>query len=235
MRKTFIFICLLFVSSSAFAQSLSVFNLDATNFPQMKASFYAFDANGVQQSPSASEITVTEDGIARNVIAVTCPPKKNPDPITLGIMVDTYSGIDLAKYGAQKLIDLVSIPPSEAGITMMDHGAFIVQDLTQKTPKLTTAIGKLQSAAGVDLQTMYYAPNAGGIPFVSGRPNKKVLVLISDLHCPTYNLDKATLFADCASQNISVYVVLLNTNDYSGYFKDITSNTRGKLFEEITN
>src|SRR5579872_1764677 len=208
MRKTFIFICLLFVSSSAFAQSLSVFNLDATNFPQMKASFYAFDANGVQQSPSASEITVTEDGIARNVIAVTCPPKKNPDPITLGIMVDTYSGIDLAKEGAQKLINLLSIPPSEAGITMMDHGAFIVQDLTQKIARLDTAIAKLQPAPGVDLQTMFYAPNAGGVPFVgAGKNSKKVLVLITDLHCPLFNLNKQLLYGDAKNQNISVYII----------------------------
>jgi hypothetical protein len=233
MRILFPIALVLYIAASASAQNLSVFNLDASNFPTMKASFYAFDANGVQQNPSPNEITITEDGIQRTVTNVTCPPKKDPPPITLGIMVDTYSGISLAKEGAQNLINLLSIPPSEAGITMMDHGAFIVQDLTQKQSKLTTAIANLQPAPGVDLQTMFYAPNSGGVPFVSGKPNKKVLVLISDLHCPQYNLDKAKLFTDCAAQNISVYVVLLHTNDYSGYFKDITMNTGGMIFEEI--
>src|SRR5437879_6832488 len=101
--RSFIIATLLFFAASASAQNLSVFNLDATNFPSMKASFYAFDANGVQQNPSASEITITEDGIPRTVTRITCPPKKDPPPVTLGIMVDTYSGIDLAKKGAQKL------------------------------------------------------------------------------------------------------------------------------------
>src|SRR5579862_5220617 len=184
--RSFIIASLLLIASVAEAQNLSVFNLDASGFPTLKASFYAFDANGVQQSPSPNEITVTEDGIPRTVTSVTCPPKKDPPPVTLGIMVDTYSGIDLAKEGAQKLINLISIPPSEVGITMMDHGAFIVQDLTQKIARLDTAIAKLQPAPGVDLQTMFYAPNAGGVPFVSGGVNKKVLVLITDLHCPLF-------------------------------------------------
>ncbi len=228
-----IIIALVLFAASASAQSLSVFNLDATNFPSLKASFYAFDANGQQQSPSASEITVTEDGIPRIVTNITCPPKSTPPPITLGIMVDTYSGIDLAKEGAQKLINLVSIPPSEAGITMMDHGAFIVQDLTQKTSKLTTAITKLQPAPGVDLQTMFYAPNAGGVPFVSGRLGTKALVLITDLHCPLFNLYRHQLYQDSKAQNISVYIVLLGTKDEFGYSKEITDSTGGMLFEQV--
>src|SRR5207244_4156869 len=65
-------------------------------------------------------------------------------------------------------------------------------------------------------------------------PNKKALVLFSDLHCPSLNLDKAKFFTDCAAENISVYIVLLHTNDYSGYFKDITTNTGGALYEKIT-
>jgi hypothetical protein len=231
--RILIIIALILFASLAEAQNLSVFNLDATNFPTLKAKFYAFDANGVQQSPSPNEITVTEDGIQRTVTSITCPPKKDPPPITLGIMVDTYSGIELAKEGAQKLINLISIPPSEAGITMMDHGAFIVQDLTQKQTKLTSAIAKLQPAPGVDLQTMFYAPNAGGVPFVSGRPNKKVLVMITDLHCPLLNLDKAKLYADCAAQNISVYFILLNTSDM-GYAKEITDQTGGLTFENVS-
>jgi len=231
--RSFIIASLLLIASLAEAQNLSVFNLDATNFPTLKASFYAFDANGVQQSPSPGEITITENGIPRTVTSVTCPPKKDPPPVTLGIMVDTYSGIDLAKEGAQKLINLISIPPSEAGITMMDHGAFIVQDLTQKHARLDTAINKLQPAPGVDLQTMFYAPNAGGVPFVSGRPNKKALVLFTDLHCPLYNLDKAKLLLDCAKEKISVYVVEINTNDEMGFFHPIVDATGGKLFEEV--
>jgi WD40 repeat protein len=234
MRKILIVASLLIAASGA-AQSLSVFNLDTTNFPTMKARFFAFDANGNQVNPSASEITVTEDGIPRAVTSLTCSPKKDPTPISLGIMVDTYSGIDLAKEGAQKLTNLLSIPTSEAGITMMDHGAFIVQDLTQKHTKLDTAIAKLQPAPGVDLQTMFYAPNAGGVPFVSaGRNGKKVLVLITDLHCPLFNLNKQQLYADARSQNISVYIILIGTKDEFGYSKEIADNTGGILFESIT-
>ena len=225
---------LILFSLSASAQSFSVFNIDASGFPAMKAEFYALGADGAQKNPSTSEITVTEDGVLRNVLSISCPVQKGPTPLSLAVMVDTYSGIALAREGAGKLINEIAIPPGEAGITVMDHGAFIVQDLTQRKDRIATAISKLTPAPGVDLETMFYDSHAGGVPFLSGRPNKKILVLISDLHCPKYNLDKSQLFADCAREHISVYVVLIGTNDYNGYFKEITAATGGALYEKIS-
>src|SRR5579859_3396876 len=101
--RSFIVASLLLIASLAEAQNFSVFNLDASNFPTLKASFYAFDANGVQQNPQPSDIKIYEGGLVRTVTNIICPPPVNPPPVTLGIMVDTYQWINVASAGAARL------------------------------------------------------------------------------------------------------------------------------------
>ncbi len=198
----------------------------------MKAKFYAVDANNVLQHPSPSDFTISEDGVTRKVTGITCPSQSSP-AYTLGLMFDTHSGRDLAQAAAKKFLNFLPLPPSEAGMTIMDNGAYILQDITQKKSKLLNAISYLAYSMTTDLQTMFYGQVAGGVKFVSGRPNKKALVLITDLHCPLYNLDKSKLFADCRKEHINVYTVLVNASDYNGYFKEIADSTGGAVFEII--
>ena len=86
--RLLILIALVLLAANASAQNLSVFNLDATNFPTIKAKFYAFDANGKQQSPSASEITVTENGTSRNVTSISCPTSQEPKQLSSVLVMD---------------------------------------------------------------------------------------------------------------------------------------------------
>ncbi len=44
--KKILLIIFLISSYFAFSQSLSLFDIDASQFPKMKAKFYAFDGNG---------------------------------------------------------------------------------------------------------------------------------------------------------------------------------------------
>src|SRR6478672_11038718 len=84
MRCSTLFALLLACSiSTASSQSLSVFNLDASGFLVVKAKLYAFDAGAQQSRPSASEISVNEDGVSRTVLSVTCPPQQPAPPVSL--------------------------------------------------------------------------------------------------------------------------------------------------------
>jgi hypothetical protein len=75
MRKILWISAVLFYACAASAQSFSVFDIDTSNFPIMKAKFYAFDDKSVQQNPSTSEIAVREDGAQRTVLSITCPDR----------------------------------------------------------------------------------------------------------------------------------------------------------------
>lgn len=216
------------------AQSISLFGIDASNFPTMKGKFYAFDAAGQQQRPGISELSLTENGQPRTITSVSCP--NDPSSLlSVCIMVDTYKYIDLARKGSERLVNFLTPTKDEIGITMMNHGVQIHHDFTKDLVKAATAATTVPEAPGVDIQSMFYYPIAGGVPFISGRTSdKKILILISDLHCPKLTLDEVRLYQDAAKYNISVYSVLLGSSDYSGLFKRIATKTRGNVFEFVT-
>ncbi|MBN8574768.1 MAG: hypothetical protein J0M05_12715, partial [Candidatus Kapabacteria bacterium] len=64
---------------------------------------------------------------------------------------------------------------------------------------------------------------------------KKVLILVSDLHCPNINIDESKVIADAKKYNISIYTVLLHTTDYTKLFSRISAGTSGKVFENVKN
>ena len=226
---------------SAGAQSLSLFSIDTTNFPTMKAKFNAFDAAGNPVRPNIGDVFITEDGTTRTVTNITCPPSVK-STLSVCIMVDTKYHVGLARAGAERLVNFLDMPRDELGITVMQNGVQIHHDFTHDRTKALAAANTIPGAPGVDVQAMFYAPITGGVPFITGRKTeKKALILVSDLHCPNLNLDEQQLYADAAKENISVYSILLKAGDYTGLFKRVAANTGGKVFEyvdtetEITN
>ena len=216
MKNTIFKAVLLFlaISTAAYGQSISIFDIDTTNFPTMKAKFYAFDKDGNQVRPSASELSITEDGTPRTITNVSCPPPRRIK-LSVGIMVDTYGKLDLARFGTERLINFLDMPnEDEVALTYMNGRASIWQDFTKNK---TTALDKaktIPAAPGVDINTMFYSEYSGGVPLIKDRKtDKKVLILVSDLHCPNLNIDEAKLVADAKAYNISIYSVLLGTTD----------------------
>jgi hypothetical protein len=74
--------------SRANSQSLSVFDVDTTNFPIMKAKFFAFDKDGKQLKPNVSDFSITENGQPRIVLNVTCPSPKPTVPLSSVLVFD---------------------------------------------------------------------------------------------------------------------------------------------------
>jgi hypothetical protein len=198
----------------------------------MKAKFYYNDENGNRVIPNITDASITEDGIPRKITKITCPTDKFS--LSVCIMVDTYSQIGIARGGAEKFISYLQMPPDEVGITYMDKSVLIHRDFTRDRKKANEAAKSIPSAPGVDVQRMFYSEKTGGVPFITTRKNdRKVLILVSDLHCPNLNLDEARLYQDAKAQGIRVFSVLLNTTDYTGLFKRIAENTNGEVFVNV--
>jgi WD40 repeat protein len=215
------------------SQSISIFDIDNTNFPTMRAKFFAFDAAGSQTRPSASELSLSEDRVNRVITNVSCPNLRYT--LSACIMVDTYSYIYLARKGAERFVSFLQMPPDEVGITYMSGAPLIHRDFTRDRVKAINATTTIPSAPGVDIQRMFYAEKTGGVPFITPRRNdRKALILISDLHCPNLNLDEKRLYADAKANGIRIFSVLLGTTDYSGLFKRVAKETNGVVFEKVT-
>ena len=229
-------LCFVFISSTlSYSQGISLFNIDASNFPTMKAKFYAYDKDGKPLRPSMNEVKLKEDGENRSITRINCP-SSGPQPISVGIMVDTYGFLDLARSGAKRLIEYMNMPKDELAITYMDHAALLHQSFTNDKNKAISSSSTIPKAPGyAAVQQMFFSEITGGVQLIKTRlNNKKVLILLSDLHCPNLSVDTARLFREAAQHNICVFPVLLRTTDYTGLFKAIAQKTGGALFEGIT-
>ena len=241
MHKILIIGLILLTAASASAQNLSVFNLDASGFPTLKAKFYAFDANGVQQSPSASEITVTEDGIARNVISVTCPPVAPPRLLSSVLVMDVSESMgsnlrgminmDIAKAAATFWINNVPLGPSECAVASFDDENYFNQDFTTSRKKLQNAVANLQPQNGTNYDAGLLLPVASGLEITKLGKHQKVIIFLTD-GLPNFTPQTSVIINEAKRQNCLIFSVTVGL-PCPQCLKDISSQTGGKWFENI--
>jgi hypothetical protein len=88
---------------SLFSQSLTLFDIDASAYPVMRAKFYAFDADGNQLSGLApGDVQLREDGVARTVTRLSCPPVSPPRAISSVLTIDISGSMSGARMQAAK-------------------------------------------------------------------------------------------------------------------------------------
>ncbi|MBI3258066.1 MAG: hypothetical protein HYZ54_01070, partial [Ignavibacteriae bacterium] len=78
-------------------ESISIFDIDSTNFPIMKAKFLAFNNKQIPETPNIIDIVLTENGITRKVTDIYCPPSPPPIPLSSVLTIDV-SGSMTEKY-----------------------------------------------------------------------------------------------------------------------------------------
>ena len=233
MKRAILLILLLPILASA--QYFDVFDIDTSDYPMMKAKFYSIDANGNQiLNHTPADFEITENGEPRDVISVSCPDPL-PRPISVGIMVDTYSYIEIARNGSETLVKYLNMPLNEVSITYMDRRPLVYQDFTNDKTKALKKSKTIPPAPGyTQVERMFFDSYAGGINLIKTREaQNRVLVYISDLHCPNLSLNEQKLFQEAIDNNIRIYTILINTTDYSGLFSRITDQTHGLLFENV--
>ncbi|MFI5262932.1 MAG: choice-of-anchor D domain-containing protein [Candidatus Kapaibacterium sp.] len=242
MQRSFFICLLLFCASQLPAQNLSVFNLDATNFPTLKAKFYAFDANGNQLNPPASEISITENGTSRNVSAVNCPVAAPPRQLSSVLVMDVSGSmadgsgsspnIDIAKAAATFWISNVPLGESECAITSFDDANYFNQDYTTNRTKLANAIAGLHPQNGTNYDAAFLLPMSSGLEVTKLAKHQKVIVFLSD-GLPNFEPQTSAIIAEAQKQNCLIFGVTVGL-PCPQCLQDISTQTGGKWFENIT-
>jgi VWFA-related protein len=224
-------------SISLHAQSLSVFDVDATSFPTITAKFYAFDADGNQISGlSPGDIQVQEDGAPRTVSSISCPPVSPPSPISSVLTIDISgsmqgSGMQAAKAAATVWVNMLPLGVSECAITTFNGSSYLNQDFTTDRPSLLNAINALNSGGMTDYDDALMTPPAGSLEVSKRAKNKKVVVFLSDGQ-PNNAPNQSAIITQAQSQGATIYGVILNMSAPQ-VVKDICAQTGGLWFENI--
>ncbi|MDP4230733.1 MAG: SBBP repeat-containing protein, partial [Bacteroidota bacterium] len=240
MQRIIVF-CLLVLTSSASAQSLSVFDLDATNFPTIKAKFYAFDAAGNEQHPSPSQIGVSENGMQRTVTSITCPPATSPQAFSSVLVMDVSSSMgsgsdnvtnmNIAKAAATFWTNNIPLGPSECAVSSFDDNSYFNQDFTISRKKLANAIAGLAPQNGTNYDAGFLLPVAGGLEITKLGKHQKIIIFLTD-GLPNFEPQTASIIAEAQSQGCLIFSVTVGL-PCPQCLKDISGQTGGAWYENI--
>lgn len=247
--RNFVLLILLFISTSlANSQSLSLFELDDTKFPVMKAKFYAFNSTG-QVSPSVDELTLTENGVKREVQFVNCPPPVQAKTISLALSIDVSGSmawndfgeppIKLAEVSAKELCVSVVGEASEFALQTCNDKASIVKDFTTNRLRVINSIEAVNARGKNDFSEQLLNKLTGLLNVAKRGKGKRVAVIFTDAlwyELMPYHLQSC--IDTCKKYNIQFYTVDHSQPLSDGYgiktsLKTLCSETGGFYFDDV--
>jgi hypothetical protein len=227
---------MIFGFSRANSQSLSVFDIDTTNYPIMKAKFFACDKDGKHVSNiTPSDLIVTENGQPRSIIDVSCPLPKPPLDLSVVITMEMscsmkWSGAQTAYATANAIIERLPTANSECAITSFGRNNYLNQDFTSDKQKLNVSIQCKEPYGGSDFDLAFIKPAAGALLVAEKAKYKKIIFLISDGDA---NANETVIISMANKINAEIYCLVLE-NDCPQKLKNIAKNTGGEWFENIS-
>ena len=187
--------CMLFAPSTVAAQTMVVHRVDASDFPTLRATFYAFDAKGRPLSGlTAANVHVLEDGKERSVTDFVSPPPSAPLAVSSVFAVGTslmmqFGAMEAAKKSMQWWVDSMLSTQSECAITTFDEKASqLLQEFSTDKEELRSAIADIPLPVGRGGYSYYDALEADTVGALDvatvGNYRKVVLLFFSDPEIP---------------------------------------------------
>jgi WD40 repeat protein len=233
---------LLFCAAQGRSQSLSFFDLDTSSYPLMKGKFFAFDPSGTQVSLAASDLTLTDDGANRPILALSCPSIPTPRALSSVLVVDVSGSMSvglgsapnivLAQSAARAWINALPLGESECALTSFDHLNYLNHDFTTDRSDLLNAVNTLAPMGGTDYDEGLLLPFAGGLQVSKTGKHQRVIIFLTDGQ-PQHAPSTAQIIAEAKQQNCIIYAVTLGMRCPQS-LKDISSQTGGNWFELVT-
>lgn len=241
MRRILFILAGIFYSLCSYGQNLSVFDADTTDYPVIKAKFFLRDQDGKQVvNLTPADFRVTEKGVNKTVLSVSCPNQEYSDSISSVLTIDISSSmlsggprISLAKTAALEWVNSLPAIYSECGLTSFNHLSYLNMDITRKLQDLKNAINALTPSGGTNYNDAFLDPLTGSISVAKKGLNRRVIVFLTD-GVPSIPTKTDEIIALANANEISIYCVSLGM-PMPASLKQISSQTGGKYFENLTN
>ncbi|MES2766176.1 MAG: choice-of-anchor D domain-containing protein [Bacteroidota bacterium] len=245
---------------TSFAQParLEVLKVDTSQFPTMKAKFYAFDKDGKAISNSSGDsYKVSENGIERPINQVLCPAPKPHENIslTIGINVSASMGysdngatppLEIAKATAMGFARTLDLPRDEMAIQTSNERPVINIDFTADRTRILNAIeplkasGRYISKAQFQSYLQFVSYPTGLLPIAKEGRNKRVAVLCTDAESPMFDPWDLKYYKDtCLKYNIRFYAIICSRPEDERYdirksLQSLAEATGGQVFDGVS-
>lgn len=217
-----------------FAQSVSIFDIDVSEYPDVKAKVYFVNQAGEFVTDINSEdITLLEHSTNINP-ELNCKFTGEPVAISSVLTIDISGSMEgerlnFAKLAALGWISALPLDNSECAITSFNDLNYLNQDFTQDYLSLKNAIEGLTADGGTDYNKAFLDEPAGALPICEKGRNKRIVVFITD---GVSHGNEAEIISMAKSLSASVYSVVIGF-EAPDILKRISKSTGGRWFGEI--
>ncbi|MBR9977546.1 MAG: SUMF1/EgtB/PvdO family nonheme iron enzyme, partial [Bacteroidetes bacterium] len=226
---------LVFLSWPLAAQSILLMGIDSRDYPLLRADILILDEDDNMRSDiQAEDLHLTENGVERTILSVSCPVQQNPQPISSVLTMDVSGsmsrhGIDLAKTAAHAWIDAFPSGTSECAISSFNHTSQLIQDFTNDKALLRSAVDGLRAQGGTSFDAAFIDELTGAIPIASAGKHRRVVVLLTDGFAGG---DKEAIIDAAVGTDVRVFCVTLDQT-MPDILVEIAQRTGGMYFENV--
>ena len=241
MKYRLVLLLFLFVFP-CFSQSVKLFDIDDKSFPNVKGKFYSYDVNGNQLKHDKSKLSITENGVQRTIVNVSCPSPPPPKSLSAVLVMDvslsmvqrvgSATNLELAQAAATSWVNALPGANNECAITSFSEYNYVNQDFTNDKTKLLTAINQLRPVGGTDYDMALLNPMGGGLKVAKYAKYQKVIVFLTDgepNRVPKVN----EIISEAQFQGCIIYCVTLGIKA-PAILHEIADKTGGAVFENVT-
>ena len=217
------------------AQSIAIEKPDTSTYPTLRVRVIAVDAQAAMLPLGGQDVRITEDGVPRTIVDVTCPPQTPAAPIALILALD-LGGSALATQGtavraaARACIRGLRVNNQSCAITAFDTASYLCRDFTNNRAVLLSTIDALPKRSGASIHAALMDTLAGAVAVSSKGNGRRMVVLITDGATHDIDVQKAVTLARL--QQCTIYAIVLGT-PASASLQQIVAQTGGSLVDNV--
>ncbi len=248
--KNLVLLLLLLANIICFSQSVSIYDIETSSFPIIKAKFNVFDKDGNIVRPNKSELKLSENGIKREIVTTNCPDVTPPKTVSIAMSIDIsgsmgYSNfgdlpVELGKKTATELCKLIAMPPSQFALQTCHGTAFILNDFTTNKNKILDLITPIRAGGDNNFVEHLLNERTGILNIAKLGKNKRIAIVYTDAWW--YQLSKSELercINICKEYDIEFYAVIYSRpeaepNGIKASLQALCNASGGYMYDGIT-
>ena len=218
------------------AQTLMLYDVDASAYPALRAHCLVLDSTGQQVAGiGPGDFLLLEDGQPRAVTALSCLLPSTLEALSAVLTLDRSSSmsfemLDLAKHGARAFVRSLTLGPSDCAVTSFDTFSHFNRDFSVDSTELLAAIDAIRSGGQTSIDVGLIGPPAGALEVSRNARHRKVVLLFTD-GSGTLQLDDE-IIAEAQRQNAQIDAFILGNRAFPD-IRRIAESSGGQVFDEI--